>query len=219
MELGSKVTALEEEIGVLKGEIKTILQEVRTAVLARQNPFSVDYSENLPVPALAQVPPPSAEPPTAAETPPSEALPSEVPSNVVQLKSAAGVALQEIPPATPFQGRDETDAPHAINRDPQARQRWSVGSLATLIAWTQETADRMDASDLDIVLSLARYGGLIDEELESTLTKLSAPLFQDDSQPRPSGVTNYLLALRELSALIDEADDSYGASRPLRRVS
>ncbi len=129
------------------------------------------------------------------------------------------MALQEIPPATPFQGRDETDAPHAINRDPQARQRWSVGSLATLIAWTQETADRMDASDLDIVLSLARYGGLIDEELESTLTKLSAPLFQDDSQPRPSGVTNYLLALRELSALIDEADDSYGASRPLRRVS
>ena len=214
MELGSKVTALEEEIGVLKGEIKTILLEVRTAVLARQNPFAADTSENLQIPIPAQEPASSAEPPPAAET-----LQPEVPPKVVQLQSVADVTLQETAPATPFPGRDGPDAARQSSEEPRARQRWSVGSLATLIAWTQETATRMDASDLDIVLSLARYGGLIDEELESTLTKLSAPLFQKDSQPRPRGVTDYLLALRELSALLEEAEDSHKAARPLRRVS
>ena len=111
------------------------------------------------------------------------------------------------------------DAPRLRAAEPPVRPRWSIGSLATLIAWTQETAGRMDASDLDIVLSLARYGGLIDEELESTLTKLSTPLFEKNREPRQRGVTDYLLALRELSALLEEADSHYGAQRPLRRAS
>jgi hypothetical protein len=116
----------------------------------------------------------------------------------------------------PFPGRDETDV--ARTTALPARRRWSVGSLATLIAWTQETATRMDASDLDIVLSLARYGGLIDEELEATLTKLSIPLMTAETDRRQRGVTDYLLALRELSALIEEAEDNRG-SGPLRRAS
>ena len=79
----------------------------------------------------------------------------------------------------------------------------------------------MDASDLDIVLSLARYGGLIDEELEATLLKLAAPLFvlEEDATPRQKGVTDYLLALRELAALIEEAESSYLGAGPLRRAS
>ena len=42
MELQAQLTALEEEVGMLKGEIKAILQEVRVAILARQNPFLSD---------------------------------------------------------------------------------------------------------------------------------------------------------------------------------
>ena len=178
MELGSKVTVLEEEIGVLKGEIKTILQEVRTAVLARENPFAMDSSESSQMPAQTEVPPPASEAlPSAAETPPVLESPQpEAPPKVVQLHSVTEAGDPEIPTIAPFPGRDETDAARPIKGEPPARRRWSIGSLATLIAWTQETAARMDASDLDIVLSLARYGGLIDEELESTLTKLSTPL-------------------------------------------
>ena len=39
MDLAARVTLLEEEVSVLKGEIKSILLEVRTAVLARENPL------------------------------------------------------------------------------------------------------------------------------------------------------------------------------------
>jgi hypothetical protein len=77
----------------------------------------------------------------------------------------------------------------------------------------------MDASDLDIVLSLARYGGLIDEELEATLAKLAAPLVAPKPEPRPKRVSDYLLALRELSALIEDAEESYRFSGPMRRAS
>ena len=211
MELGSKVTLLEEEVAVLKGEIKTILQEVRTAVLARENPFAAGVHENL------QIPTPQVEPaPLPANQEPAAQQP-EAPPKVVQLASAPEPAQPDA--TTPFLGRDETDAARPMASKPPANRRWSVASLATLIAWTQETAARMDASDMDILLSLARYGGLIDTELEATLLKLSTPLFETDPQPRQKGVGEYLLALRELSALIEEAENNHRGAGPLRRVS
>jgi hypothetical protein len=208
MELGSKVTALEEEIAVLKGEIKTILQEVRTAVLARENPFVAEPRESLQVvdlPAVSITPAPTEEetaPRVVQMQPPSESQQRDTQNYLSQ------------PPVA-----DETDAARPSATTQPAKRRWSVGALATLVGWTQETASRMDASDLDIVLSLARYGGLIDEELEATLTKLSAPLLTPNQEPRHKGVSDYLLALRELSALIEEAEDGHRGSSPIRRVS
>ena len=210
MELGSKVTALEEEIAILKGEIKTILQEVRTAVLARENPFVMDAHENLHIPATP-VQPAVTEASSEPETPPQVIkLPHAEPQ--LDLKPAA--TTQDT-----FIRRDETDAARPSQGSSRTTRRWSLGSLATLIVWTQETAAEMDASDLDIVLSLARYGGLIDEELEATLTKLAAPLMAQNAMPRQPGVTDYLVALRELTALIEEAEQSNRDSGPLRRAS
>jgi hypothetical protein len=212
MELGSKVTALEEEVAVLKGEIKTILQEVRTAVLARENPFAVDTYEPLPVPT-----------PTPASQPP-EAVEAEKPPKVVQLESVPDAGpWREQPPVSQHPAAVETDAARLPASAPQSgKRRWSVGALATLMAWTQEITSRMDANDLDIVLSMARYGGLIEEDLETTLTKLAAPLFAPQQEKRRIGVSDYLLALRELAALVEDAEDSYGRTSwrdSLRRVS
>lgn len=211
MELGSKVTLLEEEVAVLKGEIKTILQEVRTAVLARENPFAAGAHDSLPIAT------PTAEPPSPPAAPEPEAPQPETPPKVIQLHT---LPEPEGPDATttPFPGRDETDAARP-RLGPPANRRWSVGSLATLVAWTQETAARLDETEMDIVLSLARYGGLIDEELETTLIKLSAPLLSKNLESGQKGASDYLLALRELSALIEEAEDSYRGVRPLRKVS
>jgi hypothetical protein len=207
MELGSKVTALEEEIAILKGEIKTILQEVRTAVLARENPFAMGAHENLQIQ--------SATPELASTTASPE---PEAPPQVIKLTQALE-SEPETPVHTPFSRRDETDAARPMPLVLSSRRRWNAGSLATLVAWTQETASRMDASDLDAVLSLARYGGLIDEELEATLNKLAAPLIRQGAEPRAKGVTDYLLALRELAALVEEAETSTRASGPIRKAS
>lgn len=207
MELGSKVAALEEEITILKGEIKTILQEVRTAVLARENPFAADAHENLHIPP-SSVPEPA---PLAAEPEP------EAPSPITPLTAT---------PSTDNEQRaenpaGEANAPRQLVSDERVGRRWSVSGLAALMSWTQETASRMDASDLDIVLSLAHYGGLVDEELVTTLTKLSAPLFESnqDAEARPRGVSDYLLALRELAAILEDAGESARGFAPVRKAS
>jgi hypothetical protein len=208
MELGSKVTQLEEEVAVLKGEIKTILQEVRTAVLARENPFAVETYDPMLVPGPV--------------TPPAPVVEPAAPPKVVQLNAAPDPEPQTeyhtpSPPASVAQLMEpmRSAAPNAV----PGQRRWTMGSLATLIAWTQDVTARMDANDLDIVLSLARYGGLIEPELEATLTRLAAPLFPQDQERRHVGASDYLLALRELSALIEEAEQGNGASGSLRRVS
>ncbi len=41
MELTNQVATLQDEVKLLKGEIKSILKEIRTAVLSQDNPFSV----------------------------------------------------------------------------------------------------------------------------------------------------------------------------------
>ena len=214
MELGSKLTALEEEVAVLKGEIKTILHEVRTAVLARENPFAVDTYDPIlavppvPAPTPAPVPEPAAEPETSPKVIRLNALPDPEPETEAETHAPRSI------------GAVETDAarrPAPIA--PAGKRRWSVGSLATLMAWTQDVTSRMDANDLDIVLSMARYGGLIEEELEATLTKLAAPLFAPMQEKRRVGVSDYLLALRELSALIEDAEENYGGVSSLRRAS
>ncbi len=42
MELNSQVATLQDEVKLLKGEIKAVLKEIRTAVLSQDNPFSAD---------------------------------------------------------------------------------------------------------------------------------------------------------------------------------
>jgi hypothetical protein len=207
MELASKVTALEEEVAVLKGEIKTILQEVRTAVLARENPFALDTYELMPVPTAGPEPAHAAEP--------------EGPPKVIQLNPAQDPEphAEQLTSSQP-QAAVETDvARRTAPLGPAGKPRWSIGALATLMAWTQDVTSRMDANDLDIVLSMARYGGLIESELEETLTRLAAPLFPKDQEKRRTGVSDYLLALRELSALLEDAEQGYGSSGSLRRAS
>jgi len=188
MELTSKIASLEEEINVLKGEIKTILQEVRTALLARENPFSPETFEPLQphdLPASIH----------AAQAP--ETAPPPAPS------AAAGAAVDDAPrgyeAATPPRRHDSP--PETPAGSGARRQAWSVQSLAMLTAWAQDTAARLAPADLEVLLSLARYGGLIDADLEALLARLAAPLQADAKNLPRAGVNDYLLALRQLAAL------------------
>ncbi len=84
------------------------------------------------------------------------------------------------------------------------------------MAWTQEHSQRFSHQDMDIVLSLAQYGGLVDEDLQSTLEKLAKGLAPEEIPLRASS-TDFLLALRQLDALLDAATAT--AEPPARRAS
>lgn len=186
MDLTAKVTALEEEVTVLKGEIKLILQELRTAILARENPFTLASTESFALPAsMREERGPSMERAPVASIPFSEAdaVPAAPASHeparpVVVVKHQAPVRVVE------------TEAVHL-----------DVPRLAALVSWTQETALRHTSADLSIVLSLARYSGLIESDLEATLAKIGKTVAPPSDKLR-AGIGDLLLALRQLEALI-----------------
>jgi hypothetical protein len=224
MDLTAKVAALEEEVAILKGEIKTILQELRIAVLSRENPFSAnghDFGGSQPArpdspafdaifadPAAAPTP----APPPVAQAPQQVVMIREVPAAVEPISE-----FVEQPSPARIKRRAPIDDEPELEPETTARpRRWSVHSLAALMAWTQEHSQRFNTQDMGIVLSLARYGGLIDEALESTLEKLAKGLAPDEAPLRATS-SDFLLALRQLDALLDAATAT--AELPARRAS
>ena len=102
--------------------------------------------------------------------------------------------------------------------EPERPHRWSVHSLAALMSWTQESAQRFSKDDLGIVLSLACYGGLIDSDLEATLARLAEVLAPEEKPSRATS-NDFLLGLRQLDALLDEAKETNHIDHPARRAS
>jgi hypothetical protein len=189
MDLQAKVTALEEEVNVLKGEIKLILQEVRTALLARENPFTVASTESLALPAsLREERGPSGDRGAVALP---ERAPEPVPAVVHELPVAKTAALKPQPTLVAF--------PSIV--EPLAG-RLDMPRLAALVNWTQETAAKHSHADVSIILSLARYGGLMEPDLEATLGKISKTVPQNTNARASIG--DLLIALRQLDAMIGE---------------
>ncbi len=190
MELQAKVTALEEELSILKGEIKAILQEVRVAVLARQNPFlDDDFAGPASTRSGAATGWPADEPfmSDAAPAPTPIAVPVPAPLQVVNGKAAA-------PP--PQQSQPEMELPVATT---EAIKASGTLDLAGLLSWLQETAEQFNPSDFRMMIQLAAYGGLIDGGLEQSLVELGESVSGSDA--RKASLPEFALALQKLEAV------------------
>jgi hypothetical protein len=191
MELQAKVTALEEELSILKGEIKSILQEVRVAVLARQNPFLDDEFAASPSPrSTAGSGWPTDEPfmpdTASTSTPGPIALPAAAPMHVINAKAPSQ------PPQTDAQ-------PEPLAAATEALMASGTLDLAGLLSWLQETAEQFNASDFRMLIQLAAYGGLIDGGLEQSLVELGESVSVSDA--RKASLPEFALALQKLEAV------------------
>jgi hypothetical protein len=180
MELQAKLTALEEEVGILKVEIKSILQEVRVAVLARQNPFLADDSDRLVAASAASPAPPQTTPGQPVTL---EALPVAAPANLRVLN------LPAVSPIT-----SPSEAPEEPT--PDARRPLD---LAALLDWLQETATAFSQPEMVMLLTIASYGGLVDDGLKDALIELSQQIARDPGTP--ASVSDFSLALQKLQAI------------------
>jgi hypothetical protein len=199
MDLQAKVTALEEEVNVLKGEIKLILQEVRTALLARENPFTVASTESLALPASLR----------------EERGPSNDRGAATLPETQSAPVIHELPvvkPAAPKPQPQVVALPAII--EPLAG-RLDMPRLAALVNWTQDTTAKHTAADVSIILSLARYGGLLQPDLETTLGKISRTVPQTNNTRASIG--DLLVALRQLDAMI--GDSSLAEANTGRKVA
>ena len=193
MELQAKVTALEEELSILKGEIKAILQEVRVAVLARQNPFLDDEFASPAAARSAATGWPADEPfmpePAFTPSPTPIAMPVAAPLQVVNGKAAS---------STPQQAQPEPDLDLAASTT-EAMKASGTLDLAGLLSWLQETAEQFNASDFRMLIQLAAYGGLIDGGLEQSLVELGESVSGSDA--RKASLPEFALALQKLEAV------------------
>jgi hypothetical protein len=214
-DLEPRVKQLEEDVGILKGEIKSVLMEVRTSILSQSNPFTS--------PALGAS--------SAFPLPPSTPAPVPTPEPVRQPEPQAPFAQQESRrDERPLQNDNRNDflSPFAQpERQPASQQQpmphpvaprrsWELNTLAMLLAWCQGNMVRLSDKEMSSLLSLARYGGLVDEELATILLEISGS-FDEGKTGRAATVSEYLLALHELHSVIKQEEEPQAPR--LRRVS
>jgi hypothetical protein len=186
MELQARVTALEEEVGILKGEIKAILQEVRVAVLARQNPF-MDHPGEAPAPAVNIL---TEIPAAPAQTEPVVPLPPPTPLRPLSRTEdpVEELWMQEPEPVTTAQSSIRRQGTRPLD-------------LAALLTWVQDVSERFSEADFAILLSIGSYGGMIDDDLKDTLLEIAQNLPSDESHR--ATLPEFTLALQQLEALRD----------------
>ncbi len=239
MDLEGRVTALEDEVSILKAEIKSVLVELRPSFLAQNNPFT-NPSLNLAALPSAQaqqaaasngkepiapvLPEPRPEAPihhveehfmpTASATAEPSAQPVPKPAAAARPEPVTRAVEPVVTETTVIQAADAVPAP----------PRFDMNTLAMLMAWTQGNMARLNLSEMGSLLALARYGGVIERELEEILLKI-ADHFESETdartgQPRlkpTATISEYLLALHELHTVINEEDEP--AFRWLRKIA
>jgi hypothetical protein len=205
MELTSQLANLEDEIKLVKGEIKSILKEIRAAVLNSDNPFSNPT-------ALKQVAP--AAPPVDPDAP-EEATPF-VPRPVDVGNGAAAVSqpvpVGDSPFAEPVQLRAE-----AHDAVPE-RPRTSLLTIAALLAWSEDAIAVMGARRFRFMLELAFFADLLSPEIRDVLRDAADAWSKDSDSDQPVSVNECVLQLRQLEAIANgERVERIPRRRPKRR--
>ncbi len=241
MEITAQISALEEEIKILKGEIKSILTEIRTSVLTRDNPFAPEAGVpvfrpvELPVPGSqttaegereAEVGSSAAASGQTAASEQAEPTPQVTQAEPVAHQPASErapiAALQPLPaPAVSDTGNPGTSrragrAPQPDPPEEAADAPWSVHTIAGLVAWADETASRIGPTHLQMVLELARFAGLIQRDAEEPLLKI-IKLASSRKEGAATSVNDCLVALRQLEAIFDGGVANELALRRQRR--
>jgi hypothetical protein len=200
-QLESRVATLEDEGKIVKGEVKQILTEIRSAILVRDNPFDADGGMVRNAPALSIVPnEPLPEPPKVVAPPPppvAEKFPEPL--------------SPEPPSRDPIPFRPQAHQPmHAPAPPPPAPEQpqWSLLTIAGLAAWAEEAMERIGSLRLEILLDLCEAAGHLTPEARQALARVTE---LDIREPERTPSTNETVTiLRQLDALVgeDEGSDS-----------
>ncbi len=197
MELNHRLQTLEGEMKIVKGEIKEILAEIRAAILNRDNPFVREgaFTAMEKAPSPANVAPP--EPPAPAPQPEAASTaPAERPH-----EAHPAPRLRVVPDAEP-----EPPSP----REPH----WSLLTISHLAIWVEDAVHRLGPRRVRTMLELCEIGGQISAETKAALLRI---IEADAPEPsRTPTVNEWLLALRELEALLHDEHTDLALSRPYR---
>lgn len=213
--LSSKVAAIEDEMRIIKGEVKQVLTEIRSAILVQDNPFEEASNK----PRAIQIVPAVAEEPARVEIvmPHSEPQPAVIATAVPHPDDAQKAQAQPQPP--PFQ--DEAPAQqasfsHAQGRPQQGTQprqqapqgRWSLLTVASLAAWAEDALQKLGNKRLAMLLDLCEVSGYLTPDARQALARVSE-LDAPEPEERASAMDVTVL-LRQLDALLQGEPSDLG---------
>ena len=203
-QLESRVATLEDEGKIVKGEVKQILTEIRSAILVRDNPFDADGGMGRSAPPLSIVQPeplPMPAPPVPAAAPhaPKQAeLAHEPEHNAAPLRDPIPLRPQLMEPAP-------STAPAPLPEQPQ----WSLLTIAGLAAWAEEAMGRLGSLRLEILLDLCEAAGHLTPAAREALARVTE---LDIREPERTPSTNETVTiLRQLDALVNDDEDTDSA--------
>lgn len=197
MELNHRLQVLEGEMKIVKGEIKEILAEIRAAILNRDNPFVREGA----LAAIEKAPSPANAAPTETPAPTTPPDPAPVP---------AAEPTHEAPPAPRLRVVPEPEPEPPASREPH----WSLLTISHLAIWVEDAVHRLGPRRVRTMLELCEIGGQIGPETKAALLRI---IEADAPEPaRTPAVNEWLLALRELEALLHDEHTDLALSRSYR---
>ena len=206
-QLESRVATLEDEGKIVKGEVKQILTEIRSAILVRDNPFDADGGMARSAPALSIVPSEPLPPPTPE--PRHVAAPEPTPVHHEELIAPLPFHASEPPSREPFPLRPQAQmqfAPALAAAPPPEQPQWSLLTIAGLAAWAEEAMERIGSLRLEILLDLCEAAGHLTPEARTALARVTE---LDIREPERTPSTNETVTiLRQLDALVGDTEDN-----------
>jgi len=204
-QLESRVATLEDEGKIIKGEVKQILTEIRSAILVRENPFEGEGARGMaavgqtriiatPAPASAKVElvMPAAE--QRAEPEPEPAY--EAPAPPQQMEDDEPVRREPLMlvPQPRAQAAPEPEKPH-----------WSLLTIAGLSAWAEDAIRRVGPLRLEILLDMCEAAGHLTHDARIALSRVTEMELPEPAEAPSTNDT--VVILRQLEALVTDEQD------------
>jgi len=207
-QLESRVATLEDEGKIIKGEVKQILTEIRSAILVRENPFESESSRAFAAGGTTHVI--SGAAPAAAKVElvmPAAPEPEPQPEPEPELEEydVAPAPKQYTPAASePVMLRPQRPVTPPLPEKPQ----WSLLTIAGLSAWAEDGMRRLGSLRLEILLDLCEAAGHLTPDARAALSRVTEMEFAEPEQTPSTNDT--VVILRQLEALVND-DRDYGS--------
>lgn len=228
MELNNRVTQLEDEIKILKGEIQAMLLDVKENLLNRENPFTPSsLPVGQPIAIYNQSSPPIVEKPN--DPLPEDEPEEEAPPAIDKLESESTI----IEPPKPVienepskkmdtNGREQLTSNDVVKAwrpasdiEPDnngkkvtnhSNRKFELATMVALAQWVDETVNQLGTSRTRAILDVSEVIGDISPDLTALLVKMIR-----SNQPEPCHKIiprDYLKSLMELNNLLGNDDRS-----------
>jgi hypothetical protein len=203
-QLESRVATLEDEGKIIKGEVKQILTEIRSAILVRENPFESDSARGSAAPAMQIISTPAAAKVEVVMPAPEPHAPEPMPlfepePEPVYAPSAPAPAKE------PTMLRPQMPAPSPIEPE---KPHWSLLTIAGLSAWAEDAMRRLGSLRLEILLDMCEASGHLTKDARAALSRVTEMELPEPEQAPSTNDT--VVILRQLEALVND-DQDYGS--------